>query len=151
MSLTHAQLPDFEETMTLSDAQLEFLQAETQLAPILISDDDSMTRALYRAIFERAGNLACIEIWSATEVLRICQEQPVSLVISDIRNQHMNGLDMLRALRENPYTHHIPVLFVTATQDTRDQAYDAGANGYMYKPFQPSDLLLEIWHLIAIQ
>lgn len=136
--------------MNLSVFQLKHLQTETEIAPILVSDDESMTRALYRAIFERVG-LSCIEVWSAADVVRMCQEQPVSLVISDIRNQHMSGLDMLHALRQDPYTQHIPLLFVTATSGMRPIAFEMGANGYLSKPFVPNDLLLEIWRLIGIQ
>ena len=133
----------------LSTSQLAHLQNVTARAPILVSDDDTMTRALYRAILERAG-LSYLDTWNASEALSICQNQPISLIISDIRNQDMNGLDMLQLLRDNPDTQNVPLLFITATQDTRSVAFELGANGYLSKPFAPAEILIEIWQLIGI-
>jgi CheY-like chemotaxis protein len=126
------------------------LREHIHSAPILVSDDDAMTRGLYRAIFDHAGLLS-IETANATDVLHICHQQPISLVISDIRNTPMNGFDLLRVLRADSFAQHIPVLIVTAASDARDMAYAHGAKGYLTKPFTPNEILLEIARLIGIQ
>jgi response regulator RpfG family c-di-GMP phosphodiesterase len=85
----------------LSTFQLEQLRNFTASHPVLVTDDDTMSRALYRAIFDQYG-LNLIETRSSADALHTCQTQPISLVISDIMKPHMNGLEMLQMLRSNP-------------------------------------------------
>lgn len=134
----------------LSTLQFEQLQDFTASHPVLVTDDDSMSRALHRAIFNQYG-LNVIETRSSDSALEICQTQRISLVISDIMKPHMDGLEMLQYLRADPRTEHIPLIFVTATTGTRDVAFQFGADAFIRKPFHPQDLLVEVWRLLPKQ
>lgn len=129
----------------LSARQMERLRAYTQKYPIVVTDDDVMTRGLLRTILR---DLTVIFIREGAEVLDICRQHPVSLVISDIMKPRMTGLEMLRHLRADPATTHVPVIFVTGSSNSEALAYDMGADGHLMKPFHPNALLLEIWRVL---
>jgi CheY-like chemotaxis protein len=132
----------------LTGLQLEQLQFITLAHPILVTDDDMMSRALHRAILDQYA-LRMIETRTSADALSICQTQSVSLVISDIMKPHMDGLEMLRHLRADSQTEHIPLIFVTATAGTQDTAFQLGADSFIRKPFHPNELLWEVWRLLS--
>lgn len=59
------------------------------------------------------------------------------MIISDIMMPKMDGISMVKSLKENSETEHIPVIFVTAkiADDARREAYEAGADSFITKPF----------------
>ncbi len=59
------------------------------------------------------------------------------MIISDIMMPKMDGISMVKALKENPETEHIPIIFVTAkiADEARLEAYEAGADSFITKPF----------------
>jgi len=61
----------------------------------------------------------------------------------DTQMPEMDGLETLRAIRANPQTRHVPVLMLTAMAQDEDfrLAEEAGANGYLTKPFNQADVL----------
>ncbi len=127
--------------------QLERLRIHTARYPLLVTDDDPMSRTLYRALFQHDG-LTHVDTRDSREALRICQMQPISLVISDIMKPHMDGLEMLERLRTTPATQLIPLLFITGSSSLRDMAIQASANGFLTKPCHPNEILHEIWRLL---
>jgi CheY-like chemotaxis protein len=127
--------------------QIERLQAHTLSYPILVTDDDTMSRTLYRALFQH-DSLTHLDTRDSAEALRICRSQPVSVVISDIMKPKMDGLQMLQHLRADPATSHIPLLFVTGSSRMRETALQAGADGFLCKPCHPNEILQEIWRLL---
>ena len=62
-------------------------------------------------------------------------EHPV-VVLLDLKLPRIDGLDVLRALRAEPSTHHVPVVVMTSSKQSPDiaAAYEAGANAYVVKP-----------------
>ena len=72
----------------------------------------------------------------------IAEESP-DLVFLDTMMPEMDGLETLAAIRSNPRTKDLPVLMLTAKTQADDHrvALDAGANGYLTKPFQQADVL----------
>jgi CheY-like chemotaxis protein len=128
--------------------QLERLQVFTMSYPVLATDDDSMSRALHRSIFDQHG-LVLIDTHSSIDALHICKTQAISLVISDIMKPHMDGLEMLHDLRADSLTRHIPLIFVTATNHTEEIAFQTGADAFIRKPFHPDELLWAVWRLLS--
>jgi CheY-like chemotaxis protein len=117
---------------------------------VLVTDDDSRLRALERLILERNGGLKVIDTGDSDEAIAICQTQPISLVICDILKPRMNGLVILKTLRSNPATQHVPFMFVTASgMDRRVSPLELGANDYLPKPFLPQEFLSRVWRLLT--
>ncbi len=108
--------------------------------PLLVVEDDADLRDALCATLEIAGHDA-VSARDGNEALAILARRPVSLVISDIQMQPMDGVALLRAIRASHAG--IPVVLMTAFGDIRDAvaAMRAGASDYLAKPFDPASLL----------
>ena len=62
--------------------------------------------------------------------------ESVKLVLLDIKLPHLDGIEVLRLIKEHPGARRIPVVMLSASDAARDieTCYDLGANGYIYKP-----------------
>ncbi len=94
------------------------------------------------------------EVVSATngsEGLARAREIIPDIIISDIMMPKMDGITMLKALKTSPDTEYIPVTIVTAKvgEDARKEAYEAGADSYITKPFSSSLLKSRIANILA--
>ena len=108
---------------------------------IAIVDDDRLVRKSLGRLIEAAG-LRVKAYASAEEFLRSGDLQTTACLILDVRLSGMNGLELQRQLAAAQ--HRIPIIFMTAHSDeeTRARALQAGAIGFLYKPFR-EDALLE--------
>lgn len=111
--------------------------AYTRDYPILLTDDEPNILSLYEHILDRQG-FCYVSTRDGLEALRICRSRPISLIISDLHKPFINGLELLRDLRADPITRHIPFMLVTATPsyDIHDQCNQLGGDGYLVKPVQ---------------
>jgi putative two-component system response regulator len=80
---------------------------------------------------------------SGTQALEICLKANPDLVLLDIEMPGMDGFETLSAIRSNPALSHIPVIFLTATLDTKTEldAIQAGAKDFIIKPVERELLL----------
>jgi len=79
--------------------------------------------------------------------------EPVGLVLLDIRMPYMNGLEVCRRIRSRPGGAVIPVIMITALTSVSDRlaAFEAGANDYVTKPFHVSELLARVRAFTRLQ
>ena len=114
---------------------------------ILVVDDEPSVRAMVLAsIRVQATRYRVIEAGNATEaVVQAKQHQP-DLVLLDVALPDHDGFWVCRSLKTGPETSHIPVVMLTAMSlaSDREQALEAGADGYIVKPFSPRALLEEL-------
>lgn len=75
------------------------------------------------------------EALSRLETLVSLEEQPI-VILLDIKMPKVSGIEVLRALKENPKTAHLPVVMVTSSREGPDidECYRIGANAYVVKP-----------------
>jgi DNA-binding response OmpR family regulator len=75
------------------------------------------------------------------------------IVITDLMMPETDGLQLCRTLRENPATNHIPLIVITAraTETDRIQGLRAGADAYLYKPFNREELNVRIEKLLSLR
>ena len=111
--------------------------------PAIVVDDYASMRSVVIEVLKRAGFTEIYQAGNGQSALAKVLEHPkIGLIVSDWYMPTMDGLDMLRALKANRQTAHIPVLMFTA-EGQRDNVLDAmqsGAAGYIVKPFAPSEL-----------
>ena len=111
--------------------------------PAIVVDDYASMRSVVIEVLKRAGFTEIHQAGNGQSALAKVLEHPkIGLIVSDWYMPTMDGLDLLRALKANPQTAHIPVLMITA-EGQRDNVLDAmqsGAAGYIVKPFAPSEL-----------
>lgn len=120
------------------------------MLPILLVEDDADLREALEATLDLA-NFKYISAPNGQEALVLMNQQPVSLVVSDISMPKMTGEELLTLVKEKwPAT---PVVLMTA-YGTINQAVDAMRNGvadYLVKPFEPQALIDVIEPLLAVQ
>ena len=111
---------------------------------LLVEDDDLDVMNVHRALAQ-ASEVASITVArdgiEALALLRSGQLVVERLVlVIDLRMPRMSGLDLLKALREDPRLKRIPAVVLTTSDDPhdRDQAFCLGAAGYFVKPAAPS-------------
>jgi DNA-binding response OmpR family regulator len=107
---------------------------------ILIVDDDASMRDLI-ALHLRAADYRVEEAEDAIAAGYQVLKSPPDLIISDVELPHMNGLDFVAALRADPATDLIPVIFLTATDEHYERVRQLGRTEYLMKPTR-GDVLL---------
>ena len=110
---------------------------------ILIVDDELDLLKMLQSIFKRDGYANILIASSGKEALKIFQKDQPDMVILDIMMPEMNGLMVLKKIRE---TSAIPVLMLTARGEADDKfsGFENGADDYLVKPFLPKELLLRV-------
>jgi CheY-like chemotaxis protein len=109
---------------------------------ILVVDDDDDVRGLLRATIER-GVHRVVTADDGEEALRLVERAAPDLVLLDVNMPGLDGPEVCRRLKADPATRAIPVLMLTAATQAADRqrGLDAGADGYITKPFSPRALL----------
>lgn len=104
---------------------------------ILAVDDEASNLQLLRQILQDHYRLLFAK--DGTRALELAQQQRPDLVLLDIMMPGLSGYDVCAALKANPVTAPIPVVFVTALSDTTDEleGFAAGAVDYITKPLSP--------------
>lgn len=116
---------------------------------ILIVDDDPGSLVLLPAILEDTG-LAVQTIQSAREALRLIEERPPDLLITDLRMPELNGLDLLRAARRTHPDLRAVVITGFATTDLIAEAFRAGAQDLVLKPFNVEEVRARVLHAVEV-
>ena len=105
----------------------------------LIVDDSSVMRKIVERTLRQAGlaQLVVLEAGSGTEALDLLRAAPVDLILTDINMPSMDGLEFLRQLRAQKLAPGAPVVMITteSSEEHVKQAIQAGAQGYIRKPF----------------
>lgn len=119
-------------------------------AHVLVVDDDAMTRKLLSFILTEAG-YAAVAVEGVTSALRVLEREEVHLILLDVNMPTTDGLEFCRKLRDERYG--IPVMFLSGRMLTDDKVagFDAGADDYLTKPFEPRELLSRVGALLARQ
>ena len=107
---------------------------------ILIVDDNAEIREFICSLF-RTGFNVLQAVDGAQALEQIAKRQPV-LIISDVMMEGMDGNRLLRAVKDNPATSHIPFILLSARNSLENQieGIESGADAYIGKPFSPRHL-----------
>ena len=118
------------------------------LAVILVVDDDEFICSLLQAHLEEMGYSALLAS-GAKEALGILQEKPVDLVLSDLVMPEMDGLGLLRLVKDGYPS--IPFIIMTAygAVDTAVAALKQGAHDFIQKPISPDELQATIGNALG--
>lgn len=108
----------------------------------LVVNDFSTMRRIVRNLLKELGFTNVDEAEDGQNALQKLTSQPVDFVISDWNMPNMDGLQLLQAIRANASLRHIPVMVVTAEAKRENiiMAAQAGASGYIVKPFTAATL-----------
>jgi diguanylate cyclase (GGDEF)-like protein len=122
---------------------LEDIQEGT--ATILVADDEPINRSLIQRRLERAG-YHVLTAQNGQEAVEKTRERLPDLVLLDIMMPVMDGLEACRLIKEDAATQDIPVIFLSARDETevKVSGLNLGANDYISKPFKAEELLARV-------
>ena len=112
---------------------------------ILTVDDSTSMRQMVRFTLEGAG-YNVIQAADGNEALEVARTRPVYLVLTDVNMPGMDGITLVRELRSLPTYKFTPMLVLTTESgaETKQRGKQAGATGWIVKPFNPEQLLATI-------
>lgn len=113
---------------------------------VLVADDEHTTTAMLHHILSRAG-YRVESVHDGQAALDAVDRLQPDILLLDILMPVLNGFEVLRQLRENPATTHLPTILITANaREPADVARGLrlGADDYIQKPFAPQELLARI-------
>jgi adenylate cyclase len=118
---------------------------------ILAVDDAREILAAVRGILAPTHTIKAVR--DGEMALKIVEKQKPDLILLDILMPKMDGYEVCRRLKENPETRDIPVIFLTAQDQTTDEAkgFELGAADYIHKPFSPSILKARVGTHLALR
>lgn len=108
---------------------------------LVVDDEPNLLRAVAACL--KAEDYEVSTARSAHEALLQLAESVPDLIISDIRMPGMDGYKLARQLRGSPRTALVPIVFLTAKDETADriEGFRAGVDVYLTKPFEPDELI----------
>jgi two-component system chemotaxis response regulator CheY len=103
----------------------------------LIVDDQRSVRVLIRSCLKEMGIEKVVEAEDGMQALEILSTTRKHLILSDLNMPHLDGLGLLRAVRDNPATAKTAFIMLTSRADAElvRQAVALGVNNYIVKPF----------------
>lgn len=107
---------------------------------ILVVDDDAELRAYIAGLLGKYYKVK--EAGDGAEALKIVADWQPDLVVSDVVMRDVDGLTLLKRLKSNTETSHIPVILLSSKTAVADRmaGWDKGADGYLGKPFNTDEL-----------
>ncbi|MDC0835243.1 adenylate/guanylate cyclase domain-containing protein [Geitlerinema sp. CS-897] len=123
-----------------------------QPATILVVDDDPTNRRLLQHLLSQHGYRVKVAS-SGREALETIAEELPDLILLDILMPDVDGLETCQALKADPNTRDVPVIFLSALHETFDKvkAFDVGGADYVTKPFEVAELLARIRHQVRLR
>ena len=117
---------------------------------VLIVEDDLLNRMFYEAVFkQRDYQLMVVD--DGADVMEAVDSFRPDLITMDIHLPHVSGRKLIRMIKRQDETRHIPILAITAYAGKQDEAEirRAGAAGYLAKPLSIDKLLGEVDALLG--
>ncbi len=116
---------------------------------ILVADDDLGTRLSISDYLETAGYLT-VSAENGKEALHLVETYRPHLLVTDITMPQMDGYELVRQIRQRPAFRLMPVVFLTARNQTdeRVRGYQSGCDVYLSKPFELKELGAVIRNLL---
>lgn len=120
---------------------------------VLIVDDSAAIRKILARVLQQTEVITgkIYEAGDGLQALEVMRENSIALVLSDINMPNMDGLELLKELRANDVWKSIPVVMITTegSQAKVMEAVQAGASGYVRKPFTADQIKEKLLGLVS--
>jgi two-component system, chemotaxis family, chemotaxis protein CheY len=122
---------------------------------VLVVEDSTSMRAYLTAIIEGGSesyDLEIVEAASGFEALKTLPHHKFDAILTDINMPDINGLELVSFLKNHPTYQSIPVMVISTESTDEDQRRAAalGAEEYLVKPFQSSELVAKLRRLLRV-
>lgn len=112
---------------------------------VLIVDDDPLITKMIKDTLEKA-DFETVVLHHPSQALDVAINFRPDIILIDRILPALDGCELCRQFRKNHYTAHIPILILTSRTDTADKVagFEAGADDYLCKPFEPLELVARL-------
>jgi CheY-like chemotaxis protein len=115
----------------------------------LVVDDSDDTRDMMAKLLE-LESFTVVTAQDGVEALKVAADEQPDLIITDVNMPKLNGIEMIRELRQRPGFCRVPVIAITAYGNgVAKEALEAGADGAATKPVQFNDLIDRVRRLLT--
>ncbi len=127
--------------------QSEDLKSST----IMLVDDEPTVIEVLQVFLEDYGYSRFVSTTDSTTAMALAAESRPDVLLLDLKMPHVDGLEILSAIRSSDDLKHIPVILLTASEDedTKRRALGLGATDFLTKPADPSELALRLRNALA--
>jgi two-component system, OmpR family, KDP operon response regulator KdpE len=122
-------------------------------ARILHVEDEELNRTLLRAVLQRAPDprlrsASLLEAGTLGQARAILTQQPIDLVLLDVRLPDGNGLDLVREIKSRDPALGVVVMSASVLPAEREEAMGAGCDAFVAKPYVPGELLATLERIL---
>lgn len=119
------------------------------MSNVLVVEDSLTQREMISALLSKSG-LSVMVAKDGVEALETIQAQPPDIVVLDIVMPRMNGYEVCRRLKTDPKTQDVLVVMCSSKGEEFDRYWGMkqGADAYIAKPFQPTELVGTVKQLL---
>jgi two-component system chemotaxis response regulator CheY len=119
---------------------------------ILAVDDSPSMREMLATVLRESG-FKVVEAEDGVKALEVAKSQPVDVVLTDQNMPNMDGLSLVKNLRTLPTYRDTPIMMLTteSSAEMKQKGREAGATGWMVKPFDPDKLVRMLKSLMGVK
>jgi two-component system, chemotaxis family, chemotaxis protein CheY len=120
------------------------------MATILAVDDSASMRRMVKFALQSAG-FEVIEAEDGDVAVAMARGHAVDLVVTDVNMPNLDGISLIRELRSLPDYKFVPILMLTteSSEDRKQQGREAGATGWIVKPFNPERFIATVQKVLS--
>ncbi len=129
------------------------LDTERDLARILIVDDQKLNLIVLKSLLRQHGYTNVTTLEDPRLVTALWVKQRFDLMLLDLEMPHMSGIEVMQSLGKIEKDAYLPILVITANteESTRLEALAHGAQDFLNKPFNPSEVLSRIRNMLTVR
>ena len=118
----------------------------------LVVDDSMQLRRSVMYALQRLSDVVCIEAADGAEALRKFAQGGFDVVLTDVNMPVLDGLKLISHIRSGPGYGTVPIIVITTegAQEDRERALRLGANAYLVKPVQASEVVDTVKNLLGL-
>jgi two-component system chemotaxis response regulator CheY len=109
------------------------------MSKVLIVDDFKTQRAVIQLVCDELG-FESVHATNGKEALEIVRSQPIKLVLTDNEMPEMNGMELIKTIRETRSKSELPVIMITSVTEAHSTAFHNGVNEFVAKPIDRQEL-----------
>ncbi len=119
----------------------------------LLVDDEILVTDFIRLYLEDEGFNNSITLNDANATFQTIEDNPVDIILLDLKMPGITGFEILTTLRKNPKYQYLPVIILTSSIDANSklQALELGATDFLSKPVDPSELVLRVRNCLTVR
>lgn len=120
---------------------------------IMVVDDDRILIRIVRKYLQDVGYDGVYGTTDPIEAIDLIQQEAPDILLLDIMMPQLSGLDVMRELRKNKRLKHLPILILTASNDsaTKVQALELGATDFLLKPVDATELVARVRNALVVK